>query len=226
MNAGQITDQEIKKDILAHLEWDDRIETSNLEVSINAGEVALEGIVSTFTAREAAKDLAWSVEGVRSVIDRMQIAATAGTDLPTDLEIKSILEDILEWDPEVDDEDIEVKVLDGWVTLRGSVDTYWKKLRVADKLSAVRGVKGMTNELAVVLTRSVTDKVIAEGIVEAIDRDIRVNVDDVTVVVDSGVVRLSGIVPTWRARAASENAARYSAGVVDVENGIVVSSPS
>lgn len=226
MNEGQITDQEIKKDILAHLEWDDRIETSRLEVSINAGEVTLEGIVPTFTAREAAKDLAWSVEGVRSVIDRTQIATSAGTDLPTDLEIESILEDILEWDPEVNTEDIEVKVLDGWVTLRGSVDTYWKKLRVAEKLSAVLGVKGMTNELAVVLTRSVTDKVIAEGIVEAIDRDIRVNVDDVTVVVDSGIVKLSGVVQTWRARAASENAARYSAGVLDVENGIVVGSSS
>jgi osmotically-inducible protein OsmY len=224
MDERQVTDEAIKRDIAAHLEWDDRIDTSRLNVSIVDGDVTLEGIVPTYTAREAAKALAWSVEGVRSVIDKMQIAATAGADLPTDLEIQSILDDILEWDPEVDGEDIEVKVLDGWVTLRGSVDTYWKKLRVAEKLSAVRGVKGMTNELAVVLTKSVTDKVIAEGIVEAIDRDIRVNVDDVTVVVDRGVVELSGIVPTWRARAASENAARYTAGVVDVDNGIVVSA--
>ncbi|MDF1500097.1 MAG: BON domain-containing protein [Anaerolineales bacterium] len=222
MNTHRLSDHAIKADILAHLEWDDRIDITNIEVSIKDGDVTLSGIVPTYAAREAAKDLAWSVEGVRSVIDKMEIAPSAGADLPTDLEVQSILEDILDWDPEVDANDIELSVVDGWVTLRGSVDTYWKKLRTEERLSTLRGVKGMTNELAVVLTRSITDKVIAEGIVDAIDRDIRVNVNNVTVVVNQGVVRLSGIVATLRARAAAENAARYTAGVADVENEIVV----
>lgn len=152
----------------------------------------------------------------------MEISRAADSDLPTDVEIHSIIEDTYNWDPELDDRTIEVTVNDGWVTLRGTVDTYWKKLRAAEKSSAIRGVHGMTNELAVVPTRSVTDQVLAEGIVEAVERDIRVNVDGITVVVEEGGVTLSGIVPTWRARAAAENAARYTVGMVDIQNEIVV----
>lgn len=116
----------------------------------------------------------------------MEISRAADSDLPTDVEIHSIIEDTYNWDPELDDRTIEVTVNDGWVTLRGTVDTYWKKLRAAEKSSAIRGVHGMTNELAVVPTRSVTDQVLAEGIVEAVERDIRVNVDGITVVVEEG----------------------------------------
>jgi osmotically-inducible protein OsmY len=196
MDDQMVEDHSIRVDILAHLEWDDRIDANNIRIEVEAGDVTLSGVVPTYTAREAARDLAWSVEGVRSVIDKLDIAPTAGVDLPTDLEIRSILADILDLDPEIDAREVDVSVVDAWVMLRGSVDTYWKKLRAQEKLSSVRGIKVMTDGLAVVLTRSVTDKVIAEGIVEAVDRDIRVNVDDVTVVVDRGMVKLSGIVPT------------------------------
>jgi osmotically-inducible protein OsmY len=196
MDDQMVEDHSIRVDILVHLEWDDRIDANNIRIEVEAGDVTLSGVVPTYTAREAARDLAWSVEGVRSVIDKLDIAPTAGVDLPTDLEIRSILADILDLDPEIDAREVDVSVVDAWVMLRGSVDTYWKKLRAQEKLSSVRGIKVMTDGLAVVLTRSVTDKVIAEGIVEAVDRDIRVNVDDVTVVVDRGMVKLSGIVPT------------------------------
>ncbi len=44
--------------------------------------------------------------------------------------------------PNLEREDIEVSVVDGWVTLRGAVDAYWRK-RMADDLTRLwAGIQG------------------------------------------------------------------------------------
>jgi osmotically-inducible protein OsmY len=52
MDNQGITDHSIRVDIRAHLEWDDRIDTDNIKVSIEAGvENGIVGKVSTFFDR-------------------------------------------------------------------------------------------------------------------------------------------------------------------------------
>ena len=218
------TDQDIKADVVDYLRWDDRIDASKITVTVENGTVTLAGRVRTDTAREAAADSAWSVAGVRSVNNLLEVQYAAGVALPPDGQIMSNVEDTFRWDPELNDAEIDVIVIDGWVTLRGTVDAYWKKARAQGKAAGITGVVGVTNELAVVPSRDLADVGIAEAIVSAIERDMRVSAKDVTVQVDDGRVTLSGIVPDWRARAAAENAAHYTGGVVDVENEIVIKS--
>jgi osmotically-inducible protein OsmY len=50
----------------------------------------------------------------------------------------------------------------------------------------------------------------------AIERRRNVNIEDIDIRVENGVVTLSGTVPDWDARRAAINAAEFTKGVIDV----------
>jgi len=52
----------------------------------------------------------------------------------------------------------------------------------------------------------------------ALDRDIRVNAEDVEVEVRDGIVTLTGSVPRWSARRAAGRDVSVTTGVVEVRN--------
>ena len=79
------------------------------------------------------------------------------------------------------------------------------------------------SKVAVVPTQSVSDDVIAKDVMNAIERNANVWVEDVEVSVEDGRVILDGVVPNGVTQVAAHNAARYAAGVRDVDDRLVVS---
>jgi len=64
---------------------------------------------------------------------------------------------------------------------------------------------------------SIADKTIADDVRAATERNININIEDVTIWVEGGVVALSGTVPNWTAaRRAALSAAELTRGVVDI----------
>jgi osmotically-inducible protein OsmY len=104
------------------------------------------------------------------------------------------------------------------VKLLGTVDSYWKKMLAEDDAYKITGVMGVRNELAIVMTDSWTDEMIALDIEEALRRNLNVEVNDIDVKVGKGKVTLSGEVPDWTARYAADTSALYTAGVKSVHN--------
>ena len=111
------------------------------------------------------------------------------------------------------------------MTLEGTVDAFWKKEKAKDLASEIRGVVGVTNKIAVVPTQSIVDERLAENIVDALDRNINVNVDDIDVFVEDGTVTLAGTVPSWTMKWAAYNTARYTQGIIEVKDQINISVP-
>ena len=200
---------------------DTRVDASQITVEVTGGQVTLTGAVPSYRQRQAAADDAWIVRGVRLVEDLIAVASPDRT-APADAQVLADVMDRLDRDPDIDATDIGASVADGWVTLEGSVATYWEK-EVADTvIGAVPGVMGVTDKLAVVPTSDVADEVIADDIVAALDRGGIVDVEAVDVEVANGHVTLHGTAPSWNARAAAVRTARYTAGVVDVDDRLVV----
>ena len=112
----------------------------------------------------------------------------------------------------------------GIATIKGEVDTLWKKYRAQELVSDVKGIIDVINEIAVVPTKNILDETIATDIVKAIDRNIHVNVEDVTVRVDHGTVTLSGVVPSVFSKDAAFEAALDTAGVRAIINNLKVGS--
>lgn len=219
------TDEAIKKDLVDQLYWDNRIDASDITVTVDDGNVTLTGDVQTHRAREAAARNAWRVEGVVLVDNRLKLAYAEPETLPSDAEIKEEILHSFRWNPDLRSYKIDVDIENGWVTLEGTLDAFWKKVEAESEAFATRGVVGVTNKLAIVPTESISDEMIAKDVVDAIERNLRVSADDVDVTVMNGKVTLEGTVPNAAAKVAAYNSALYTAGVTDVQDNIIVREP-
>ncbi len=217
------TNDQITNDIKDQLVWDDQVISTDIQVEVSGdGKVTLKGSVPSFSARRAAEADAWSVLGVTSVDNQLSIEYPTTVSLPSDEEVQSNIENVLLWNASIDSAEIGVSVIAGIVTLKGTVDSFWAKLKAEDLASDVVGVLSVVNNLAVVLTESYVDKDIAQDIVDSLERKASVNASDVDVIVENGKVTLSGAVPTFTAWSAAYDAARYTAGVIDVEDQLTI----
>jgi len=187
-----MTEEDIKDDVEEQLYWDDRVNASDVGVTVDDGIVALRRTVPTHFARNAAVFDAMPIAGVTDVTDNLTVSYPSSTTTPTSTELVADVEAVLRINPDIDASDIDasdidVEVTGGQVTLDGAVDAFWKKLRA-----------------------------------EALERNALVEAQDVDVIVEDGVVMLARTVPTRTARQAAYNAARYTLGVVDVHNNLLV----
>lgn len=208
--------EEIKKDVVDQLYWDDRVDAGNITVSIENGTVVLKGTVSSFAEKNAASADAWSVHGVRAVANEITVAYPSTIEVPTDDEIRENIAKALELASDIEDKDIDVIVNDGIITLKGSVPSYWQKSRIEHIIAGITGVFEIKDILTIVPTKNYIDKEIAEDIISALERNYNVDAEKINVLVEDGIVTMSGDVNDWRAYDAAMNTARFTAGVVDI----------
>ncbi len=214
--------EDIKKDVTDRLYWDDRVDAAQINIDVNNSTVTLRGTVPSVLSLEAALWDARNVAGVSEVVDDIRIYPGEVVTMPADLEIANNAQSVLEWSPHLDSTDIEVSVEAGRLTLRGSVDAFWKKMRAENLVNDLAGVVEVVNELTVVPGGDLRDQAIAEEIVAELERSTLVNADDITVVVDHGAVTLTGTVRMWSARHAAYEAALFTGGVTDIHDNIKV----
>ncbi|MFW5894058.1 MAG: BON domain-containing protein [Verrucomicrobiota bacterium] len=217
-------DEDIKKDVVDQLYWDDRVNAADIQVEVLDGNVRLIGTVPDYLGRAAATGDAWAVAGVLGVDNTLAVTFPAKFDVPDDADIRANAANILRWRPGLDITKIQVEVNAGIVTLKGNVDSYWKRNDAEWAVAGVVGVVDVINELSVVPTEDIVDEVIAQDVERALERNLLVEPDEVTVKVANNEVTLTGTVPTYAAHQAAESAAIYTPGVVDVMNCLTVAA--
>jgi hyperosmotically inducible protein len=120
---------------------------------------------------------------------------------------------------------IHVDTKDGVVHLRGKVDSAEAKTAAADVAKGIDGAKSVKNDLQVVAPSArkaveASDKDIAKSVEMRMKKD--TNLKKVDVRADSGVVTLTGEVPSITASAHASEMARGVAGVKSVKNELTV----
>lgn len=217
------TDEQIKVDVTKQLQWDARIDASDISITVDNGDVNLEGTVPSITAKSAATNDAYLVDGVISVDNSIEVDFPESKTVPTDNEIRENAIRSLSFDSDLESYKIDVDVDQGWITLEGTVNAYWEKVAAENDVSDINGVIGVSNNLGVVPTENYIDENIAEDIVNALERNVHVNADDIDVKVEDGEVTLDGTVRTMTAKNAAFDAALYTPGVISINNRIIVS---
>lgn len=220
----RLSHEEVKKRIVDELYWDSRVDASEVSIDFADDRAVLRGTVPSHAARRAAENDAIRVAGVRHVENQLIVSYAPTVPVPSDAEIAAYLRSALNWDATIDASAIMVSAVDGDVSLEGSVDAYWKKLRIEDLAYDMIGVITVSNKLAVVPTRDLEDQAIAEDMVAALDRSALIDVESVDVEVEDGIVTLTGTVPSWMAWDEAQRAAQYTEGVVDVINDLTIVS--
>jgi osmotically-inducible protein OsmY len=139
----------LESDVIGRLEDDPRIaDSAEIAVAGDGGIVTLRGTVERFSQRRAAEHDARSVEGVYEVINHLKVDLL-GADRRKDDEIRGAALQRLIWDTDVPSDSLDVRVQDGWLTLKGDASYQFESDAAYDDVSRLYGVGGVTNEIRV-----------------------------------------------------------------------------
>ena len=144
-----LTDNSLEDAAINSFQLDPRIPDSNdIAVSADDGTVVLRGSVESFGQRRAAAEDARQIEGVYEVDNQLKVDLL-DADRREDDEIRGVALQALIWDTEVPSDSVDVKVQDGWITLKGDVDYQFESDAAYDDVATLYGVYGVSNEIKV-----------------------------------------------------------------------------
>jgi osmotically-inducible protein OsmY len=220
-------DEDIASDVVSEIEWDpcaaNGAEVSGgVAVVVQNGVVTLSGEVDSLARAAAVRRATCRVAGVLRVIDSMTVRPPEAWTGP-DLSLAMAVSFGLAWDA-LAPSSIRATVIDGHVTLRGTVT--WPYQRDAAE-EAVRRLAGITGILSVITTTTPAPAPdLADQVRAAIARRLGpgADADSITVELNGGVVTLGGTVSSWPERQAAIAAAALGRGVVRVEDTLTVKS--
>jgi len=141
-----------------------------------------------------------------------------------DPQIKDDILSELEWNPQIDPEDIGVEVHDGAVTLNGHVPTYAQKYAAKQCAKRVAGVHALVDKIDVRLgaDKDRSDSEVAEKIAHVLEWSVSIPGQDIQAEVKNGFVTLSGDVD-WNYQSQSVvNRIKDICGVTGISNLIKV----
>lgn len=215
-----INDLQLRHDVEAELDWDARLDSRQIGVAVKNGVVALSGHVASYAERRAAEDAAQSVAGVRAIANEIVIELPS-TARRTDAELAEAVLAALQGNVSIPADRIRVFVRDGWIALEGEVQMWYQKSAAAAAVSALAGVKGISNSIDINAQASVED--VKTKIEEAFRRRAQLDARNITVTATGDTVTLEGEVQTCGERQEAEAAAWQAPGVSKVIDRITVS---
>ncbi|UCG88110.1 MAG: BON domain-containing protein [Gemmatimonadota bacterium] len=141
-----------------------------------------------------------------------------------DRELLRLVRAELDWEPSLSEEQIDLAVKDGVVTLSGQVESYEQKRVVEEAVKRVSGVKAMAEELHVRCpgSQECTDTEIAHAVAQHLRRQTSVPEGTVKAKVEGGWVTLEGVVELAYHKAAAERGMDRLQGVRGITNLIAV----
>ena len=144
-----LTNTAVEDDIRASISKDPRVpHPEAVAVAAEHGVVTLRGTVGSLRQRRAAVADARAVDQDYDVNDELQVRLMDEWQRE-DADIRGIALQILMWDVEVPPDSVDVKVRDGWITLKGDVDYQFQSDAAYDDVAGLYGVYGVTNEITV-----------------------------------------------------------------------------
>jgi osmotically-inducible protein OsmY len=227
----QVAASRLEADLLNALRVDPAIEAKGVQVAADdQGAVVLRGTVDSRAESFLVQQVAKSLVGVTSVREEMQVRPDR---VRSDAEIEAEVRRMLQWNPSLPNQAIDVSVKDGVVTLSGTVAHAGEQQRAAG-LAWVAGVKHVNT---VPLTTKAggpqyagahyelqSDEAIARSVRTALERNPRVTATNVQVSVQDRIVTLRGNVGDEQERVAAFDSVRGIMGLKQIRNELQVTS--
>jgi osmotically-inducible protein OsmY len=211
------SNEELRKDVIAQLDWDPEVPLNKIGVTVSEGVVSLTGFVDTYAEKIAAEKAAKFPYGVRAVANDIQVKPMFER---IDPDIAKSAVQALESRVNVPDKDITVMVKNGWITLEGNVEWMYQKDAAYAAVKFLSGVKGVTNQITI--KPKVSPAQVETKIEEALRRSAEVDARRIKVEVSDSKVNLSGNVRSWAEKDEAERAAWAAPGVTNVESHIFI----
>ena len=139
------TDTDLARAVRHALEWDVFIPDTQIRSTVANGWVTLDGTVQALLDRDDAERAVRRLQGVRGVINNILVNAPK----IDPARIRKSIEETLERRAEREADRIDVRVLDGKVTLDGRVHSFPEKEAILGTVRNAPGVKAVTDNLRI-----------------------------------------------------------------------------
>jgi len=213
--------KDIRKDIIDELKWDVSLDASKINVEVKEDRIILSGAVSSLAAKKSAERDA-GVAGDYPIENKLKVKVPEKITLPSDRELSENITKFIAFTAGFENAHVKAFSEAGIVTLKGTVESYWQKMKAEGLASEMTGVMSIVNEIAVVPTKRVDDESIAEKVVNSMERNLNIDLNQIDVKVVNGIVTLTGKVADWISYDTAYNAAANTAGVIDVINDLAI----
>jgi len=211
------SDEELRRDVLAELEYEPSIDARKIGVAVEDGIVTLTGEVPSFAEKWNAERAVERVEGVRGIVNKIEVKPIGEF---SDANIAREAADALRWNLMVPPGKVIPKVENGYITLTGEVNYEFQRRAAEKAVRYIPGVKGIIN--LVTVKPKVEPKNVKEKIEETFKRMAALDAESISVEVNGSEVILRGTVRSWAERHEAEKAAWAAPGVTSVKNYITV----
>jgi osmotically-inducible protein OsmY len=215
------TDTQLQQDVIEELHWDPSLNAAQVVVAVQDGIVHLSGNVDSYAEKWGIERAVQRIAGVHSLAIEIDVELP-GASQRYDSDILRSAEYVLKWSTYLAQNDVNVMVENGWVTLFGEVDWEYQRRAVEQGVRYLIGVKGVSDFIAV-RPRLAVNSVKTE-IEAALRRRAKSDEAQISVEVNGNGVTLSGIVHSWHERALATHSAWSTPGVRTVTDHMTVAA--
>jgi osmotically-inducible protein OsmY len=218
------TDLEIQRDVIEELQLESYIKSSDIGVSVKDGVVTLTGFVDSFSKKRLAESIVFRVEGVKAVAEDIIVRFDTDEKV-TDPEIAQLVVKAIQFQNNLPEEHVKVKVENGWVTITGDVDWNFEKTNVNMAIKNIPGVKGLTNSVNVTMKSKMNISTIKWEINSAFHKNALIDANSIVISGVRNKIILRGLVRSNVEKEVAERIAAQSRGVLLVDNRLKVVAP-
>ena len=216
MSGGDIL---LQRSVLDELAWEPAVDAAHIGVAAEDGVVTLTGHVANYVEKVAAERAARRVKGVRAIVQEIDVKLHA-SDERSDEDIAASALRILRWHAGLPSDQLQLKVEDGNVALRGEVNWQHQKDQAESDVRKIQGVRSVANLITV--KPSVKPFEVKRKIEEALKRNAELEFSHISVSATGSTITLSGHVNTWHEREVAEQAAWSAPGVTAITDHLQV----
>ncbi len=212
-------DQKIQQDIVEELRWQPSLRNDDVAVGVRGGVVTLGGFVDSYGDKAKVERVASRVRGVMAIANELQVKLPGGAER-TDPDLARAVIDALQWNVAVPHERIQATVDQGWINLGGQVEWLHQKQAAERAVRYLRGVKGVSNQIAV--HPASTPRDIKKRIKDALHRGVEFDADRIKVEIQGSKVVLTGAVRSYTEVKDALRAASNAPGITGIDNRLVI----
>jgi osmotically-inducible protein OsmY len=212
-------DGDLVENVSDELFWDPKVDNVAIAVSAKAGTVTLRGTVGSLREKREAQKATQRVIGVLEVDNQLKVRLM-GEQGRADADIRGDVLQALMLDSLVPSS-VDAKVLDGLVTLTGTVDWQYQRDEAEFVASNIVGALDVFNEIEIKNPKPNAGDV-EESIKNAFKRNATLDAEGLHVSTDNGIVTVKGTVGSWAERDEAIDAAWSAPGVTAVRDDLIV----
>lgn len=216
------SDASLRDDIIEELNWEPSVDSSKIGVAVKDGIITLSGTVPSFIEKMDAEKAVKRVDGVRAVVQNIDVKLKSSS-IRTDAEIAEVAIKNLKWNTNVPEENIFLKVENGWITLEGEVLWNYQKEAAKSAVKGLIGVKGVNNFIKV--KSKIQPENLTQKIKNSFLRNASIDADNVKVEVIGNKAILKGTVQSWAEKRQAEKAVWSAPGIFEIENKLEIKHP-